>query len=328
MLAVSYWLVDDQLHRTLPASTADATLRDLATQYAVAIAGLILLAVAVGWMAAGRVLAPLKTMTATARRVTHDELGERIDLGGPRDELRELADTVDEMLDRLEDSMEAQRRFVANAGHELRSPLTVIRAEAEVTLGDPDADTEDLRRMGRAVLEATDRTEALLDGLMVLARSQRGLVRQAPVDLAIAANRAVTDATAGGQARAVRLDVRAQHAPVLGDEALLTRLIGNLVTNAVRYNQPGGWVQVRTGQVQGRAVVRVINTGPVVPSESLQRLTEPFERLGRRHGDDGSGLGLSIVRAVSDAHGATLDLRARDGGGLDVSVTFAPATAG
>jgi len=322
VLIVSYLLVDDQLHRTLPAVTADATLDDLAGQYAIATVGFILVAVAVGWMAAGRVLAPLKTITATARHVTHDQLGERIDLGGPHDELRELADTVDEMLDRLEDSMEAQRRFVANASHELRSPLTVIRAEAEVTLSDPDAEIADLRRMGTSVLEATDRTEALLDGLMVLARSQRGLVRRSPVDLAISASRAVADVTASGLGRNLRLDVQAEHASVLGDEALLGRLVANLVINAARYNEPNGWVQVRTGNLDGGAFVRVINTGPQIPPASLQRLTEPFERLGRRHGDGGSGLGLSIVRAVSDAHDATLRLLARDGGGLDVTVSF------
>jgi signal transduction histidine kinase len=320
VLGVSYGLLADHLRATLPRAAADDVLSHLASQYGIAIVGTALLAVAVGWAAAGRLLRPLTTITATARRVSDERLGERIELGGPHDELRELADTFDAMLERLQESMESQRRFVANASHELRSPLTVIRTEADVALADPDADVAELRRMGETVLEATDRTEALLDGLMVLARSQRGLVRRRPVDLATAAQRAAGEASAAARAAGVELRVQTREAPVVGDDPLLVRLVGNLVDNAVRFNAGGGSVDVATGRQNGSAHVRVTNTGPRVPEDAVERLTEPFERLGRSADGNGAGLGLSIVRAVAEAHGGTVRIAAPPGGGLDVTV--------
>jgi signal transduction histidine kinase len=327
VLATSYGLMADHLHATLPSGAADDILSRLASQYGIALIGTAIFAVAVGWAAAGRLLRPLTTITATARRVSDERLGERIALDGPHDELRELADTFDAMLARLQESMEAQRRFVANAGHELRSPLTVIRTEAEVALADPDADAGELRRMGEAVLEATDRTEALLDGLMVLARTQRSLVHRRPVDLAAAARRAVGEASAAARAAGVDLSVRTGEAPVLGDDPLLVRLVGNLVDNAVRYNERGGHVEVATGRANGTAHVRVSNTGPRVPDAAVDRLTEPFERLGRSADGNGAGLGLSIVRAVAEAHGGGVRIAAPATGGLDVTVEL-PARAG
>ena len=327
VLGTSYGLMADHLRATLPAAAADDVLRRLATQYGIALAGTAILALAVGWAAAGRLLRPLKTITATARRVSDERLGERIALEGPQDELRELADTFDAMLDRLQAAMEAQRRFVANASHELRSPLTVIRTEADVALADPEADVAELRRMGETVLEATDRTEALLDGLMVLARSQRGLVQRRPADLAVAARRAAHDAAGAARKAGVRLDVQAQEAPVVGDDPLLARLVGNLVDNAVRYNDAGGRIEVATGRVNGTAHVRVANTGPRVPADAVDRLTQPFERLGRSADGHGAGLGLSIVRAVAEAHGGTVTIAAPTAGGLDVTVEL-PARSG
>src|SRR4051812_39341390 len=204
VLLASYLLLKGHLDRTLPAADARAALRDLAREYAIALAGAALLALAIGWVVAGRILEP------------------------------------------LEAALESQRRFVANASHELRSPLTVIRTEAEVTLADPDATEADLRLMGEHVLEATDRTEALLDGLMVLARSQRGLARREDVDLATAARRAADEAADSARAAGVRVQLCAEPAPVCGDEPLLLRLAGNLVDNAIRYNIAGGHVEVRT----------------------------------------------------------------------------------
>ena len=219
----------------------------------------------------------------------------------------------------LESTLDAQRRFVANASHELRSPLTVIRTEAEVTLADPDAREEDFRRMGQVVLEATDRTEALLDGLMVLARSQRGLLRSEPVDLAAVTRRAAAAGMAAARAAGVRIEVDADGvSTIAGDEPLLERLVGNLVDNGVRHNAAGGWVLVR---VRG-ADVEVENSGPVVPEDAVERLTEPFERIDRARDSRGTGLGLSIVRAVADAHGARLHIAARPEGGLRVRVAF------
>jgi signal transduction histidine kinase len=228
------------------------------------------------------------------------------------------------MLDRLQSSLDAQRHFVANASHELRSPLTVIRTETEVTLADPDASADDFREMGRIVLEATDRTEALLDGLMVLARSQRGLLRTDSVDLCLVARRAAAGGMAAARAASVRIEVDAEStATVTGDESLLERLVANLVDNGVRYNAPGGWVVVRCGRGErGDAVVEVSNSGPAVPADAVERLTQPFERLDRARDSRGSGLGLSIVRAVAEAHGGKLGIAARPDGGLRVRVAF------
>jgi signal transduction histidine kinase len=320
VLAVSYGLMRGHLLRTLPEPAARDVLGRLAGQYGLALAGTVLLAGAVGWFAAGRMLAPVKKLTATARRISEDRLDERIALQGPDDELRELADTIDAMLDRLQAAVEGQRRFVANASHELRSPLTVIRTEADVTLSDPEATVADLRRMGQSVLEASDRLDALLDALMVLALGRRGVLAREPLDLALAGRRAAADAARAAADGGVRLELHVAPAPVVGDRALLGRLAENLLDNAVRYNQPGGVVELHTVRSGDRARLRVVNSGPIVPPSEVQRLTEPFERLGR-HGDGrGAGLGLSIVRAVAEAHGGDVCLAARPQGGLDVTV--------
>ena len=184
LLAVNYWLLSRHFDRTLPEALAQDALDEVALQYAIAFAGVLLVAAAVGWLIAGRVLAPLKRISGTARRVSEEHLGERIPVGGPQDELRELGETLNSMLDRLALSFDAQRRFVANASHELRSPLTVIRSEAEVALANPEPDLDEMRAMAESVVHASRRTEALLSSLLILARSQRGLLRSEPVDLA------------------------------------------------------------------------------------------------------------------------------------------------
>jgi signal transduction histidine kinase len=326
LLGASYVLLGNQLDRTLPEDLADAALHDVGRQYVIGLVGATLVAVALGWALAGRVLAPLSHITATARRVSDERLDTRIALGGPRDELRELADTVDAMLDRLEEAFGTQRRFVANASHELRSPLTVIRTEAEVALADPDAPREELRAALEAVVEGADRTEALLEALLLLARSHRGVVRREPVDLAAAARAAADALEREAAARDVVVRLETTPAPAAGDPPLLERLAANLVDNAVRYNRPGGSVDVRTHVAGGRAVLEVSNDGPLLAGADVARLTQPFERLGRRAGAGGSGLGLSIVASVVEAHGGTLDLASRPAGGLDVRVVLPGAS--
>ncbi len=324
LLAASYVLLRGQLERTLPADLADEALADVAGQYVLGLVGATLLAVALGWALAGRALRPLAQITATARRISEERLGERVGLGpGPDDELRELAATLDAMLDRLEASFEGQRHFVANASHELRSPLTVIRTEAEVALADPDASREELREALGHVVDAADRTEVLLEALLLLARSQSGQARRERLDLADAAREAV----AATDADELRLRIDAPPAPAVGDRALIERLAVNLVDNAARYNRPGGWVEVVTGRDAGWSWLRVSNSGPVVSPEDAHRLTQPFERLGHRAGRGGSGLGLSIVRSVTEQHGGTLTIRPREEGGLEVEVRLPEAGA-
>lgn len=337
VLLVSYALVSDQVYGTLPAPLADPILDRLAWQYVLALLGTTLIACVLGWVSAKRLLAPIAAITATARRASEDRLNERLELRGPEDELRELADTFDAMLDRFQESIESQRRFIANASHELRSPLTAIRTEADVTLADPDASVEELRRMGERVLNGADDLDDLLAALMLLARSQRGLLNRSELDLADVTRLALGDLQRAAGAAGVTVEAALDPAPVVGDQALLRRLVANLVDNAVRYNREGGQVRVevttRAGAGDGRigrgrttAVVRVTNTGQRVPAEDVDRLRQPFERLGR-HGAGGSGLGLSIVQAVAEAHGGTVGLQALDAGGLEVVVTI-PVAAG
>jgi signal transduction histidine kinase len=320
LLLVSYWLLGRHFDRTLPESLAQDALDEVALQYAVAFAGVLLVAAAVGWLVAGRVLSPLKRISGTARRVSEERLGERIPVGGPQDELRELGETLNSMLDRLAHSFDAQRRFVANASHELRSPLTVIRSEAEVALANPEPDLDEMRAMAESVVHASRRTEALLSSLLILARSQRGLLRSEPVDLAAVAESAADAAARAADDEGVRLRLELVPAWVAGDAALLERLAANLIENAVRYNRPGGFVDVCTREGIAGAELRVENTGPPVDREAAARLAEPFERLQREADARGAGLGLSIVRAVSEAHGGTLSIEPRAEGGLEVSV--------
>ena len=321
LLGVSSWIVHRQVGRTLPPSYADSALAQLDGQLMLALGGMLIVATALGYLAAGRALAPLRRVTGLAHRVTQERMDERIHMPGPEDELRELADTVDRMLDRLAAAFDGQRRFVANASHELRTPLTVIRAEVEVALADPDADADELRRMGEVVLEAADRTQALLDSLMVLARSQQAVPRRERVDLARAAHAAASLSAAEAAVRGIELRVDAQPAPLTADRPLVERLVANLVENAVRHNEPGGQVQVTTRA----GLVRVENTGRMISPGDVRRLAEPFERLHRDSDGPGAGLGLSIVRAVADAHGADLRLRTRTGGGLLAEVEFPTA---
>jgi signal transduction histidine kinase len=321
LLGITSWIVHRQVGRTLPPAFGDRALAQLDAQLMLALGGTLIVAAALGYVVAGRALAPVRRVTGLAHRVTQERMDERIHMRGPEDELRELADTVDGMLDRLASAFDGQRRFVANASHELRTPLTVIRAEVEVALADPDADAAELRRMGEVVLEAADRTQALLDSLMVLARSQQAVPRRERVDLARAAHAAASTTAAESALRGIDVGVDAAPAPLTADRPLVERLVANLVENAVRHNHPGGQVQITTRS----GLVRVENTGPVIEPADVRRLAEPFERLHRDSDGPGAGLGLSIVRAVADAHRAKVRLRARAGGGLVAEVEFPTA---
>src|SRR3954470_13686002 len=343
LLSVSYVLVRNSLTnpgniRNLPADNWDYNvtaqhelagdaLSKLRTQYAIALAALTGLSVLLGWALAGRMLRPLQRITATAKRVSQDNLDERIGLGGPRDELKELADTFDGMLERLSGAFASQRRFVANASHELRTPLSVIRTELDVTLADPNATTAELRAMAETVRDATLETERLIHALLTLARSEGGVTRRDPLDLADAARLALAQVAPQADALELHIHHALEPAPVRGDRPLLERLVANLVENAVRHNRPGGTVEVHTSQAAGRSVVEVRNDGARIPPDAGGWLREPFQRLDRSARGDGVGLGLSIVRSVAEAHGGSVELRARPSGGLVVRASL-PAREG
>ncbi|MGW0502095.1 sensor histidine kinase [Micromonospora sp. NPDC003241] len=278
----------------------------------------------------GRALRPLHQVTATARRLGETTLHQRIGYSGADDEVAELADTFDAMLDRIGAAFESQKRFVANASHELRTPLAVMRTEIDVTLSDDDADAAEYRRMATVVRDASERANGLVDALLVLARSEaqtgRRLGRRTECDLAAGTLNALS--AVRREVERIKLDVRTslQPAPVVGDPGLLDRLAGNLIENAVRYNHLHGRLWVRTGSDGQRSWLVVGNTGFEVDPADVPGLFEPFRRGGReRTGARGSGLGLSIVRAVCDAHGGTVTAVAQPGGGLEVTVNLPAA---
>ncbi len=304
---------------------------ELLTRGVAAVLVISVVGVAGAYVVAGRALRPLHRVTATAQRLSGETLDQRIRYDGADDEVAELAATFDAMLDRLGQSFDTQRRFVANASHELRTPLAVMRTEIDVTLSDPDADVAEYRRMATVVRDASERANALIESLLLLARTDaqagRRLVRKVPADLATAASAAL--AATSREAKRLNLVVQAdlRPAPVVGDPGLLERLAGNLVENAVRYNHLQGRIWVRTGSDAQHAMLVVGNTGFEVEEADVPGLFEPFRRGGReRTGARGSGLGLSIVRAVCDAHGGTVGAVALSGGGLEVTVTL-PAAA-
>jgi signal transduction histidine kinase len=296
--------------------------RQTAIDFSLALLGTTLLSLLAGWVLAGRALRPVSRITATARRVSASgDLSERIALDGPSDELRELADTFDGMLERLDRAFVSQRSFVANASHELRTPLAVIRAEVEDRLDDPSVGELELREMAAVVYDAVARAEALIAGLLTLARSQHGIRRRTSVDLAQLSRATALhlDADPG-----IRLDLPTEAMSYPGDQSLLERLLGNLLENALRYNRDDGSVAVGLERAGDDVRIRVENTGPVVPHEALQHLFEPFFRVEQSRSRDsgGAGLGLSIVAAVAEAHGGTATAAARKGGGLVVTVTL------
>jgi signal transduction histidine kinase len=281
------------------------------------------LALVIGWLVAGLVLRPLRTVTAAARQISAERLDRRLAVEGPGDELKELGDTIDGLLGRLQDSFDAQRRFVANASHELRTPLTVSRALLEMVIADPDATVGLFRATCKQVLEEGSQQEQLIDSLLLLARSQRGLERREPVDLALVTADVLQEHEAEAAGRGLGLERSLQSAPLSGDRHLIERLVSNLVGNAVRHNVPQGRVRVVVGRENDHATLAVTNTGPLVPPKDVERLLQPFQRMSQaRIGERGLGLGLSIVQAIARAHDATLAVRAQADGGLEVEVTF------
>jgi signal transduction histidine kinase len=328
-LAQSVHQLAQSVHQLEQAGTVQAVQRAADSHQLLINSGLALGIVAVlallgGWLVAGRMLRPIRTITRTARRISSTSLHERLALSGPQDELKELGDTLDSLFTRLEAAFEAQRRFVANASHELRTPLTAERTLLQVALDDPGTTAAAWRSTAREVLASSDEQACLIEALLTLAASESGLNRREPVDLAPAVTAALAGLKPETGPLGIHIDAVTEPAPLDGDPLLVERLVANLLTNAVRHNIPGGCVEVRTGVKDGEAVLSVANTGPLVPPAELDRLFQPFQRLDRRRANykDGHGLGLSIVRAIATAHDATITAHPMPGGGLCVSVIF------
>ena len=276
-----------------------------------------------GWFMSGRVLRPVRVITETARRASEQHLGERLALTGATDELKELADTFDEMLERLDAAFATQRRFVANASHELRTPLTVMRTAIDVTLAKPSPTARQLTDMAVRVRRSIDQAEGMVEALLVLAVSEQGRLTAEFADLATAAEDAIDAAAPEIERLELRVDAALDPAETTGDPPLLERMISNLVDNAVRHNEPGGWIRLRTGSTDATVYLEIANSGPFIPDDAVPSLFEPFRRLEVRTGPrDGVGLGLSIVRSVATAHLATVTARGKPDGGLDISVVM------
>jgi signal transduction histidine kinase len=286
----------------------------------IALAIMALLAAGLGWVIAGRALRPLRAITATARDISASNLHRRLALTGPDDELRQLGHTFDALLERLESAFTAQRQFAANVSHELRTPLTYERALIEVALADPNASNERLRAVLDQLLTAGAQQERLIEALLVLSRSQRGLDQGEPVDLAAIAADTLDRVDTNG----LTVERSLAPAPTNGDPRLIERLVANLLTNAIQYNHPAGRIDVTTRTTRDHAILRVTNTGPKIPPDDLSRLFEPFQRIdgARVSTTDALGLGLSIVKAIADAHTATITTTLPDHGGLSIEIAF------
>jgi signal transduction histidine kinase len=292
------------------------TLTHLLTYSLLSLAAVTLLAAVAGWIAAGRILRPVHRLTAAARAASEQNLSQRIALQGPRDELRELADTFDTMLERLDRAFTSQRQFIANASHELRTPLTVMRTAMDVVLGKPEPTRDELVSMAADVRQAAGHAERLIEALLVLARNDQARALTDPLDLAAVAEDALEGRTATGITTTTRLG----EAPVTGDQVLLERLVNNLLDNAERYNIAGGTVAISTTAHDATSVLRVVNTGQVVPPDQVNRLFLPFTRLDDRTRHDGFGLGLALVSSIATVHNGTLHATALPAGGLDITV--------
>ena len=324
------------------------TLDQLLIESGVALGIMAVASVGLGWLMAGRVLSPLRTITATARRISARSLHQRIGMTGPDDELKELGDTFDQLLGRLDASFRAQRQFVANASHELRTPLARQRTLLEVALRDKQATNASLRTACERALAAGEQQERLIAALLTLARGERGLDAFEPFDLGAVATGALAARRDEAEARGVTVTADLGTAAALGDSRLAEQLAANLADNAIRYNVTGGQVEISTGDRDGRAFLAVSNTGPVIPPDQLGRLFQPFQRLdpgrtapgggagrdgagagrdGAGGGRGGLGLGLAIVSAIAAAHGAELHAVTRAAGGLAIEVVFPPVPA-
>ena len=296
------------------------TLRHLLFYSLAGLAAMALVSALLGWIVAGRVLRPVHAITAAARRASEENLGERIGLTGPADELKELADTFDAMLARLESAFASQRRFVANASHELRTPLTVMRTAIDVTLAKPRRTPDQLEAMAAEVRQAAERAEALIEALLTLARSDRGQGPRSALDMAVFAEDALDAAAAAIKAGSLTVRPVLEPGTAVGDPVLVERLVTNLVYNAVRHNVPDGWIEVTTGSEDGMAFISVANSGPVIPDAEVPALFEPFRRRCPHDGPAGTGLGLSIVQSVVSAHHGNVVACPGPYGGLEITV--------
>jgi signal transduction histidine kinase len=294
------------------------TLSHLLLYSLITVAVVIGLAAILGWVLSGRALRPVHRITAAARAASEQNLSARVALGGPHDELRELAETFDAMLARLEAAFEGQKRFIAHASHELRTPLAVMRTTVDVVAGNPDSTPADLDSMAADIRAAVDHAEQLISALLILARNERGLTVREEVDLATIAEDVLDTAEVGDR----RLHATLQPATVSGDPMLAERLIANLIENAVEYNTATGEIWVSTQTTAGSSRLTVANTGPVVSPADAERILQPFQRLNDRASHDGYGLGLAIVASIAAIHGGSVTVEPRDEGGLSVTVTF------
>ena len=299
----------------------DLTLSHLLQYSLITLAVVLALAAVLGWIVAGRVLRPLHRITAAARAASERNLSARVGLRGPRDELHELAETFDEMLDRLESAFDGQQRFIANASHELRTPLAVMRATVDVVLDNADSTAADLREMAADIRVAVDHAEQLIAALLILARNGRGLTVHDELDLATIVEDVLDTASLDGR----HVHLALEPAVVSGDPVLVERLVANLVDNAARYTSTPGDVWVASSMVAGESRLTVANTGPLISSSEAERIFQPFQRLQARTSHEGFGLGLAIVASIAGVHGGTSVARPRRGGGLCVTVTFPSA---
>ena len=309
------------------AQVEDDVLNSILLRSGIALVMVGFLSVGAGWFLAGRQLRPLRDITATARRISDENLHERVALEGPQDELRDLAQQFDVMLDRLQRAFVGQREFVANASHELRTPLTIIRTQLEVTLSEPNPPAHELLEMRTAVLHAIERAELLIDRLLALAQAEAGIEQAERVDLAAVLRDALARHAAQAAERGLRSTVNCAAAPITGDPVLLERLAGNLVENAIRHNEVGGWLSASTGRSGDEAVLRLVNSGAPIPAEAIDGLFDRFVRVdgSRNRATGGFGLGLSIVRTVAEVHGGRVEARPRAEGGLDITIRLPAA---
>ena len=351
LLAITYALVDSRLSRPMRSSgghlsagtaggivhasaasadllgTQETELHQLLVNSGIALGAMLVVCIALGWIVAGRLLRPLRTITKAVRDISATSLHQRLALGGPDDELKELGDTFDGLLGRLDAAFRSQRQFVANASHELRTPLARQRTVGQVALRDPYATVESLRAVIERILAAGRQQERLIEALLTLSRGQAGIDRQEPFDLATVVDHVVHSRHEELERRGLAAHAALSSAPMAGDPRLIECLVVNLLDNAVRYNLDHGRVDILTATKAGAAVLSVVNTGPVVPASAVDRLLKPFQHVGRErtgHGD-GLGLGLSIAEAIAIAHGGTLKLNPPPGGGLEVTVSFSAA---
>jgi signal transduction histidine kinase len=321
------------VHQVAQAGTVQAAQRtadshQLLVNSGIALAIVAVLALLAGWLVAGRMLRPIRTITRTAQRISSTNLHQRLALVGPQDELKELGDTLDDLFGRLDAAFEAQRHFVANASHELRTPLTAERNLLQVALDDPRTSEETWRDTATELLASNDEQKGLIDALLALASSEGGLEQREHTDLAGICQAVLVRSCAGTERLRLQVETVIEAAPLDGDPRLLESLVTNLVSNAIGHNVAGGHVRISTGTTDGKAVLSVTNTGPLILPGEVDRLFQPFQRLDprRTHHNNGHGLGLSIVRAIATTHHATINADPLADGGFSVTVTFPPPT--